>query len=86
MSAPSGEGHLRAGAHFCHIVAGVYTLTIDKGTRKIVREPFHGRNQSLSEIKNRSGITLFENAFARVKIPYGQLPSCFEVKRVEITH
>jgi hypothetical protein len=72
-------------------------LTIDKATKKIAGEPFYGRNQSLSEAKNtsfsavarlhpRTGITLFENAFAKIKIPYERMPSCFEVRRVEITH
>jgi hypothetical protein len=75
---------------------GEYTLLIDKTTKRTLGESFYGRNQSLSEIKNTSfsavgrlhpkvGITLFENAFAKVKIPYDKLPSCFEVKRVEVT-
>lgn len=81
---------------FITAMYGEYTLLIDKITKNTVGEPFYGRNQSLSEIKNTSfsavgrlhpkaGITLFENAFAKVKIPYDKLPSCFEVKRVEIT-
>jgi len=83
-------------ADFITAMYGEYMLTIGKGARKIVGEPFHDRNQSPSEIKNtsfsavgrlhpRTGITLFENAFAKVKIPYNRLPSCFEVKRSEIT-
>jgi hypothetical protein len=81
---------------FITAMYGEYTLLIDKTTKKTLGEPFYGRNQSLSEIKNTSfsavgrlhpkmGVTLFENAFAKVKIPYEKLPSCFEVKRVEIT-
>lgn len=29
-------------------------------------------------------VTLWENAYAKVKIPFEQLPSCFAVRRVEI--
>jgi hypothetical protein len=82
---------------FVTAMYGEYTLAIDKATKKIAGEPFYGRNQSLSEIKNtsfsavgrlhpRTGITLFENAFAKIKLPYDQIPPCFEVRRVEITH
>ena len=81
---------------FITAMYGEYTLTIDKATNKIAGEPFFGRNQSLSEIKNTSfsavgrlhpktGITLFENAFAKIKLPYDKMPPCFEVRRVAIT-
>jgi hypothetical protein len=30
-------------------------------------------------------VTLFENPFAKVKIPYEKLPSCFDVIKVEVT-
>jgi hypothetical protein len=64
---------------------------------KIVGDLRHCRNQSLSPLKNTSfsavgrlhpkaGITLFENAFAKIRMPYEKLPPCFEVRRVEITH
>jgi hypothetical protein len=75
---------------------GVYTSTVDKTTKKVAAEPFCGRNQSLSKIKNTSfsavgrlhpktGITLSENAFAKTQIPSEKLPACFDVRRVEIT-
>ena len=81
---------------FITAMYGEYTLTIDKKSTKAVGEPFYGRNQSLSEIRNTSfsavgrlhpkiGITLFENAFAKIKIPYDKMPECFDVRRVEIT-
>ena len=81
---------------FITAMYGGYTLTINKASKKAVGEPFYGRNQSLSEIKNTSfsavgrlhpkaGLTLFENAFAKIKIPYETLPPCFDVRRVEIT-
>jgi hypothetical protein len=63
-------------------------------------DSFHGRNQSVAEAKNRSfstlgrlstslvsgemQVTLFENVFAKVPLPYDQLPRCFDVKRIEI--
>jgi hypothetical protein len=63
-------------------------------------DAFHGRNKSLGEAKNTSfsavgrlylvrgklKVTLFENVYAKVKIPFDVLPSCFEVKKVDITH
>jgi hypothetical protein len=30
-------------------------------------------------------VTLFENVFAEVKLPYDQLPPCIEVRRVEVS-
>ena len=30
-------------------------------------------------------LTLLENVFAKVKIPYDALPPCFEVKRVQVS-
>lgn len=82
-------------------IAGMYgefTVLLDRDTKKVIGEPYHGRNKSVSEVKNTSfsaagrlwpcaekmSVTLFENAFAKVKLPEN-LPSCFEVKRVKIT-
>jgi hypothetical protein len=61
---------------------------------------FHGRNESFAEAKNTSfsalgrlspspgtgemKVTLFENVFAKVALPYEQLPPCFDVKRGQI--
>lgn len=84
---------------FLHGMYGELTLLISKRTGQVEGEPFYGRNQSVSALKNTSfsavgrlapisgkmTVTLFENAFAKVRLPYEQLPPCFEVKRVEIT-
>jgi hypothetical protein len=84
---------------FISAMYGAYTLTIDLESMKAV-DSFHGKNRSLGEAKNTSfsalgrlypihgrlEITLFENVFAKVKLPYDALPTCFEVKRIEITH
>ncbi|HET9285456.1 MAG TPA: hypothetical protein VFR24_26195 [Candidatus Angelobacter sp.] len=60
----------------------------------------HGKDQYLQENKNTSfsalgrlypvrgklEVTLFENVFAKVRLPFDTLPSCFDVKRFEISH
>jgi hypothetical protein len=60
---------------------------------------FNGKNQSLQEGKNTSfsavgrlcdrggktTVTLFENVFSKLTVPYEQLPACFEVRRVEVS-
>lgn len=57
------------------------------------------KNQSLQEVKNtsfsavgrlcdrggRTTVTLFENVFAKVRVPYELLPSCFDVRQVEVS-
>ena len=30
-------------------------------------------------------MTLFENVFSKVKVPYEKLPDCFDVRRVEVS-
>ncbi len=37
------------------------------------------------EVVRELKVTLFENAFAEVKLPFDQIPPCIEVKRVEIS-
>ena len=70
---------------------GEYTVSIDKSKGRIV-DSFLGRNQSFAPVKNTSfsavgrlspisgamKVTLFENVFAKNKIEFGKLPSCFE--------
>jgi hypothetical protein len=60
---------------------------------------FNGKNQSLQQSKNTSfsavgrlcdrggktRVTLFENIFGLVKVPYEQLPTCFDVCRVKVS-
>lgn len=76
---------------------GEYTLLLDKATGER-RGQFYGRNQSLAEQKNTSfsalgrlspvsgemKVTLFENAFAKLPMAYDELPSCFDIRRVNI--
>jgi hypothetical protein len=84
---------------FISAMYGAYTVAIDRESMKAV-DYFHGRNKSLGEAKNTSfsalgllypvhgklEVKLFENAFAKVKLPFDALPPCFDVKRVQITY
>ena len=83
---------------FISAMYGAYTVAIDPKTMKTV-DYFHGRNKSFGEAKNTSfsavgrlypicgrlEVTLFENVFAKAKLPFAAIPPCFEVKRVNIT-
>jgi hypothetical protein len=76
---------------------GERTLLLDNSTGSN-GDAFHGQNQSMRETWNtefgaigrlnrgskRMIVTLFENVFAQVKIPYEKLPTCFDVIRVKI--
>lgn len=78
---------------------GEYTLLLDKKTLQPI-DSFQGRNNALAKERNTSFsavgrlspvrgklvVTLFDNFFSKVKIPYDALPPCFEVKRVEISY
>jgi hypothetical protein len=82
---------------FIAAMLGEYTILIDTKTHK-PSEVFNGKKQSLQRGKNtsfsalgrlsdRGGktmVTLFENVFALVKVPYEQLPPCFDVRRAEV--
>lgn len=84
---------------FLTAMYGELTLNIDKRSGQATTELFYGRNQLVAEAKNTSFsavgrlaphsgemiITLFENTFAKIKIAYEQLPSCFHVERVNIS-
>lgn len=77
---------------------GDRTILLNKQTRA-ASEMFNGKGQMLQQQKNtsfsaighlcdRGGITtvtLFENVFADVKIPYDQLPRCLDVQRIELS-
>jgi hypothetical protein len=83
---------------FVTAMYGEYTMLLKNDTGEN-SELFNGRNQLLQERKNtsfsavgrlrdRGGktmVTLFENIFAKVKIPYERLPSFFDVKRAELS-
>jgi hypothetical protein len=82
---------------FIYAMYGDYTLILNKSTREIT-DSYHGKNKSLSEIKNTSfsavgrlspscgkmKVTLFENVFSKIKIQYQKLPVCFDVINVQI--
>lgn len=82
---------------FISAMYGDYTVVFNKSTGKII-DSFQGQNQSLSEAKNTSfsavgklspyfgkmKVTLFENVFSKAKIPYQQLPQCFDVIHIQI--
>ena len=83
---------------FTSAMYGAPTILLDRQTREAT-DVFNGKNQLLQQEKNTSfsavghlcdrggktTVTLFENIFAKVKIPYDQLPSCFEVPRIEVS-
>lgn len=83
---------------FTTAMYGELTILIGKESR-VTSEAFNGKNQSLQEVKNtsfsavgrlmdrggRTTVTLFENVFAKVRVPYELLPSCFDVRRVEVS-
>jgi len=76
---------------------GELTILIDTQAQE-TSEFFHGRKNEMQESKNTSfsavghlcnrggttTVTLWENAHAKVKIPFEQLPPCFAVRRVEL--
>ncbi len=77
---------------------GEPTLLLDPQTGAPVSPVFHGRNARLRNERNTSfsavgrlssyseetRVTVFENVYAHVPIPYEQLPACLEVVRIEI--
>lgn len=83
---------------FTTAMYGELTILLDKSTGK-ASEMFNGKKQLLQEKKNTSfsavgrlcdrggdtTVTLFENVFSKLKVPYDQLPPCFEVRRVEVS-
>ncbi len=83
---------------FTAAMYGEFTIMIDKDTRQS-SEMFNGKRQLLQENKNTSfsavgrlcdrdsttTVTLFENVFSKVTVPYEHLPPCFEVRRVKVS-
>lgn len=82
---------------FLTAMYGEYTIFLDRATEKS-SDIFHGRNQSLQARKNTSfsavgrirdtaremEVVLFENVFAKVALPWENLPTCFDVHRVQV--
>jgi hypothetical protein len=83
---------------FAAAMYGEYTILLDKQTRT-PSDWFSGAKQLLQQNKNTSfsavghlcdrggktRVTLVENIFAKVKIPYDQLPPCFDLARIEVS-
>jgi hypothetical protein len=84
---------------FTSAMYGADTLTLDRDTKEIL-DRVHGKDDFLKEQRNTSfsavgrlsplggkwKVTLFENVFAKVKLPFDALPPCIEIKRVTITY
>lgn len=83
---------------FTAAMYGAYTIVINRET-KLASDWFNGKGRMLQDSKNTSfgavghlcnrggktTVTLYENVFAKVKVPYSQLPTCFEVRRIEVS-
>lgn len=83
---------------FVAAMYGEFTIAIDKRTHQ-TSEMFNGKNQTLQAGKNTSfsaigrlcdrkgktTVTLFENIYAQVKLPFEHLPPCFDVRRAEVS-
>jgi len=83
---------------FIAAMYGAYTILLNRET-KATSDWFNGKDQMLQDAKNTSfsavghlcdrggktTVTLYENVFAKVKIPYDQLPTCFDVPRVDVS-
>lgn len=83
---------------FTAAMYGEFTVLLNARTNE-PSELFNGKNQLLQERKNtsfsavgrlcdwggRATVTLFENVFAKLAVPYEQLPPCFDVRRVEVS-
>jgi len=82
---------------FVAAMYGAYTILINKESRT-ASDLFNGEDRMLQVSKNtsfsavghlsdrggRTTVTLYENVFAKVKVPYEQLPSYFDVRRIDI--
>jgi hypothetical protein len=83
---------------FIAAMYGAYTAVINEETGT-ASDWFNGKDRKLDESQNTSfsavghfcdrdgktTVTLYENVFAKVKVPYSQLPSCFDVHRIDVS-
>lgn len=83
---------------FTAAMYGAYTILAKRETRT-ASDWFNGKDQMLQESQNTSfsavghlcdrggttSVTLYENVFAKVKVPYSQLPACFDVRRIDVS-
>jgi hypothetical protein len=82
---------------FIAAMYGAYTIVVDAESRTAT-DWFNGKDRMLQESKNtsfsavghladradRTTVALYENVFAKAKVPYDQMPACFDVRRVDI--
>lgn len=85
-------------ADFTTAMFGAFTIRIDTETGR-ASDRFYGEGGMLGESRNTSfsavghlcdrggktTVTLYENVFAKVRVPYAQLPACFDVQRIEVS-
>ncbi len=83
---------------FTAAMYGAYTILMNRESRA-TSDLFNGKDRMLQESKNTSfsavghlcgrvgktTVTLYENVFAKVKVPYSQLPTCFDVRRIDVS-
>ena len=83
---------------FIAAMYGEHTVLLNRQTGT-TSEVFNGKDRMLQRQKNTSfsavghlcdrggttTVTLFENVFAKAKIPYDLLPLCFDVTRIEVS-
>jgi hypothetical protein len=83
---------------FIAAMYGAYTVLINS-ENKTASGWFDGKDRLFQEGKNdsfsavghlcdrggKTTVTLYENVFAKVKVPYDQLPACFDVQRIDIS-
>jgi len=83
---------------FIAAMYGAYTVAIHEETGA-ASDWFNGKDRKFDEGQNtwfsavghlcdrggKTTVTLYENVFAKVTIPYNQLPACFGVQRIEVS-
>jgi hypothetical protein len=83
---------------FTAAMYGAYTILVNRETRT-ASDWFNGKDRMLQESKNTSfsavghlcdrdgktTVTLYDNVFAKVKVPYSQLPACFDVPPMDVS-
>jgi hypothetical protein len=83
---------------FTAAMYGAYTILMNRESRA-TSDLFNGKDRMLQESKNTSfsavghlcdrggkkTVTLYENVYAKVKVSYGQLPACFDVRRIDVS-
>ena len=83
---------------FTAAMYGAYTVLINRETAN-ASDWFNGKDRMLQESKNTSfsavghlrdcggktTVILYENIFAKVKVPYSELSACFDVRRIDLS-